>query len=381
MLAIGLMSGTSADGVDAALVELASEADRVDFSLMSFHSEPYPAEVRDALIAVAHPGGGSVDEICRLNVLVGRYFGEAALATCERANVEPSRVDVIGSHGQTIHHLPEAVDVYGISVRSTLQIGDAATIAEMVGVPVVSDFRSRDIAVGGQGAPLVPLVDYLLCRSETVGRVMLNLGGIANLTALAPGCSRDDVFAFDTGPGNMLIDALVGLSDASESYDRDGKIARAGRAQASIVEELLGHPYFDASPPKSTGRELFGDSFLKRFQAMSEDVSFQDQVATATQLTAQSVGLSVDRFVRPVFDPDEVYVSGGGRNNPTLMDGLVSALPWCRVDSSDRLGLDPDVKEAVAFAILATETMAGRPGNLPRVTGASRAVVLGQITA
>jgi anhydro-N-acetylmuramic acid kinase len=249
----------------------------------------------------------------------------------------------------------------------------------MTGVKVISDFRSRDIAAGGQGAPLVPLVDYLLCRSDEVGRVMLNLGGIANLTALPPGCSRDDVFAFDTGPGNMLIDALV--SEATgERYDRDGRLAASGTVQPDVLGLLLEHPYFSMPPPKSTGRELFGQSFLDQIRILCKDLSLQDQVATSTALTSRSVGASIDRFVRPEFDPVEVYVSGGGRNNPVLMEGLREAMLDCRVVPSSDLGLDPEAKEAVAFAILAAETLAGRPGNLPRVTGASRAVVLGQIT-
>jgi anhydro-N-acetylmuramic acid kinase len=379
MLAIGLMSGTSADGVDAALIDVRSEADRVTFTLVAYHTEPYPGAVQAALIGIAQPGAGTVDEICRMNVLVGHYFGRAALSICQQAGTDPSRIDVIGSHGQTIHHLPDPSDVYGTSVRASLQIGDAATIAEMTGVKVISDFRSRDIAAGGQGAPLVPLVDYLLCRSDEVGRVMLNLGGIANLTALPPGCSRDDVFAFDTGPGNMLIDALV--SEATgERYDRDGRLAASGTVQPDVLGLLLEHPYFSMPPPKSTGRELFGQSFLDQIRILCKDLSLQDQVATSTALTSRSVGASIDRFVRPEFDPVEVYVSGGGRNNPVLMEGLREAMLDCRVVPSSDLGLDPEAKEAVAFAILAAETLAGRPGNLPRVTGASRAVVLGQIT-
>lgn len=380
MLAIGLMSGTSADGVDAALVEIQTgDDDRVKFSLIAFEAEPYPDAVREAVIGVAQPGAGSVDEICRLNVLVGHYFGRAALSVCESGSTDPSRVDVIGSHGQTIHHLPDPADVYGTSVRSSLQIGDAATIAEMTGATVVSDFRSRDIAAGGQGAPLVPLIDYLLCRSDEVGRVMLNLGGIANLTGLAPGCAREDVFAFDTGPGNMLIDALVNEA-SGERYDRDGRLAESGTVHKPALDTLLQDPYFTMPLPKSTGRERFGQTFLDRFRSVSRGLSLEDQVATATALTARSVGDSIDRFVRPEFEPVEVYVSGGGRNNPVLMRGLEEALPDCRVAPSDLLGLDPDAKEAVAFAILASETLAGRPGNLPRVTGASDAVILGQIT-
>ncbi|MBK36366.1 MAG: anhydro-N-acetylmuramic acid kinase [Gemmatimonadetes bacterium] len=379
MLAIGLMSGTSADGVDAALVELDTEGDRVSFSLLGFLSEPYPDAVREAIIAVARPGGGTVDEICQLNVLVGHYFGQAARAVCDRAGKDLSNVRVIGSHGQTIHHLPEETDVHGRAVRSTLQIGDAATIAESTGIRVVSDFRSRDIAVGGQGAPLVPLVDYLLCRSDDVGRVMLNLGGISNLTGLAPGCARQDVFAFDTGPGNMIIDALVAQA-TDQSYDRDGALAAKGTVDPQVVDALLEDSYFLRSPPKSTGREFFGHTFLQKLHALTKEHPFEDRVATATSLTARSVGESVDRFVRPEFAPDEVYVSGGGRNNPVLMQWLQDALPDCDLQPTDMLGVDSNAKEALAFAILAVETLEGRPGNLPRVTGGSRSVVLGQIT-
>jgi len=375
---IGLMSGTSADGIDAALVEVEGNPQKLSWEVLAFVEIPYPKAVRQSILELCDARTGSVDAICSMNVALGEWFADAALAVCDAANVSPEEVDAIGSHGQTIHHLPHATLAGGKSVRSTLQIGDPAVIAERTGMATVSDFRTRDMAVGGQGAPLVPLVDFMLFRSQDVGRVLLNIGGIANLTVLPKGGQIEDVFAFDTGPGNMVIDGVVhAVTQGAMTFDLDGKLARQGVPVEGILKKYMEHPFFKQAPPKSTGREMFGRSLVEEWVRLSD--SAEDLVATATAWTAQSIADALARFVAPVCTVDELVVSGGGAKNPVLMASLSDAL-GLRVMTSDDLGLQSEAKEAVAFALLAHETLNGRPGNVPRVTGASRPVVLGSIT-
>jgi anhydro-N-acetylmuramic acid kinase len=375
---IGLMSGTSADGIDAALVDVSGEADDLKWEVLAFVEMPYPESVRQSILALCEADTGRVDAICAMNFALGEWFADAALAVCQKAGFSPSDVDAIGSHGQTIHHLPNVMMVADKPVRSTLQIGDPAVIAERTGMTIVSNFRARDMAVGGQGAPLVPLVDYKLFRSKDVGRVLLNIGGIANITVLPKACALDDVFAFDTGPGNMVMDGVVlKVTQGTMAYDLNGQIAQNGTPIQEVLAYHMQHPYFLKPPPKSTGRELFGRQVVEELIGKSDSAG--DLVATATAWTAQSIADAIFRFVRPVCAVDELIVSGGGAKNPVLMSYLREALEM-QVKTSDDLGLQSEAKEAVAFALLAYESLCGRPGNVPRVTGASKSVVLGSIT-
>lgn len=290
-----------------------------------------------------------------------------------------SRVALIGSHGQTIQHLPQPAALAGRRIAATLQIGEPCVIAERTGVTTVADFRPRDMACGGQGAPLVPYVDYLLLRHRRRGRLVLNLGGIANFTWLPPACRAADVLAFDTGPGNMLLDALVGLlTRGCRTYDRDGAMAARGCVSQPLLRSLLRHPYLRRRPPKSTGRETFGVPFAERLLRESA-LPPKDLLATVTAFTAASVRDAYDRFIRPLGRADEVIASGGGCHNRTLMRRLADAFASIPVRTSDDFGIPVDAKEAMAFAILAHETIVGRPGNLPSATGERRAVLLGKI--
>jgi anhydro-N-acetylmuramic acid kinase len=373
-LVIGLMSGTSYDGIDAALVEIQGHGLRTKVDLVAFESVPYKPAVRRLVAELCLPTA-TVDKVCLANMLLGELFAEAAIAVAESAGVPIGKVDLVGSHGQTIHHLPKPTRLAGRRVAGTLQIGEPSVIAERTGVTTVADFRPRDMACGGQGAPLVPYVDYLLFRHRSRSRVLLNIGGIANVTYLPPRCEADEVVAFDTGPGNMVLDGLARrLTGGRLSCDRGGRMAARGAVDAAWLRRLLGHPYFRRKPPKSTGREAFGDEFVERMLADAEGREAYDVLATATALTVESIARACTRFLGPV---DELIASGGGCRNDTLMAMLAERFP--RLCRSDDYGIPADAKEAIAFAILANETVAGRPASLPGATGAAHPAVLGKI--
>ena len=330
---------------------------------------PWLREVRQRILAVSNAACHTAD-ISRLNFELGELYAKAVSGTCRRAKVALDSVELIGCHGQTIFH--EA----GTQRRNTLQIGEAAVIAERFGIPVVSDFRTRDIAAGGQGAPLVPFADYLLFCSRRVHRVALNIGGIANITSLPAGGAPESVIAFDTGPGNMVVDQLVEReTNGRERFDRDGRIAARGHVDRTLLDELLRDPYFRRKPPKTAGREQYGAAFLERLTARG--LSFEDRVATATAFTAASIALGVRRFAAGA---QEVIAAGGGTHNRQLMAQIAALLPECRMTTSDEFGIDADAKEAIAFAVLAHRTWLRKTGNLPSATGARRAVVLGKIS-
>lgn len=372
-LVIGLISGTSADGVDAALVRIIGrEPERVE--TIAFLTLPYPDEIREVVLRVSHDG--DVEMLCRLNFALGERFAEAALQAAEIAGLSMRQVHLIGSHGQTVRHLP--------SGGGTLQIGEPAVIAYRTGVPVVSHFRGKDMAAGGQGAPLVPLVDWLLLRHARKSRLALNIGGIANITVLPAGATPEDVFAFDTGPGNMLIDGAVRhFSGGKQAFDRDGTWARRGRVDRRLLGWLMSHPFLRQPPPKSTGREMFGAAFLQKVLSRAERqaIAPYDVVATLTAWTAESIADAVRRFIMPkVGHVDEIILSGGGANNPTLMAMLGERLKPIPLRRSDDVGIPADGKEAVSFAVLAHRTVMGLAGNLPSATGASTSVILGSLT-
>lgn len=375
---IGLMSGTSADGVDAALVEVGRLESGV--RLIAFAGLPYPRELRREILEVSEARSGNVERICRLHVILGEWFARSAFEVCRTAGVAMSGVDLIGSHGQTVHHLPDAYSGFGVTTRSSFQIADPSVIAERTGVTTVADFRARDMAAGGQGAPLVPVVDYLLFRSVSEGRVLLNIGGISNVTVLPAGCCADDVMAFDTGPGNMLMDALAGVITGGRlACDENGLYAASGNVSDSLLAELMRHPFLKEAPPKSTGREAFGATLIRDVMAWRGRLSGEDLVATATAFTARSIADALTRFVLPVIPVARMAVSGGGARNPVLMEMLRGALPCVDICESDALGVPSEAKEAIAFAVLANATVEGRTGNLPAATGASGSVVLGVV--
>jgi len=379
-LVIGLMSGTSYDGIDAALVAIERRGAGLRAALRAFATFPYPPAVRRLVAEVSAPPAATVDRICRANFLLGELFAEAAIAVAREAGVPLREVDLIGSHGQTIHHLPRPARLAGRRVAATLQIGEPSVIAERTGVTTVADFRPRDIACGGEGAPLVPRVDHLMFTHPSRGRLLLNIGGIANVTYLPPAGRPDQVVAFDTGPGNMLLDALTALvTKGRRSYDRGGALAARGTVAHGLLRRWLRHAYFRRKPPKSTGRETFGAAFAQRLREQGRALSDADLLATATAFTAASIRQAWEQFVRPLGRLDEVLASGGGCHNATLLRQLAERFAPIPVRTTDEEGVPVDAKEAWAFAILAHETMAGRPGNLPSATGARRPAVLGTI--
>jgi anhydro-N-acetylmuramic acid kinase len=377
MLVIGLMSGTSADGVDAALVELIGAPPALDWRLLQHSHHAYPAALQAEILACARTDGSNVTRLCLLNFALGEVFAQSALEAIRAAGLTPEDVDLIGSHGQTVWHAPLGPQ------PSTLQIGEAAVIAERTGITTIHNFRTRDMAAGGQGAPLTGYTDVLLFTHPTRLRACQNIGGIANLTFLPPANNPDlQAFAFDTGPGNMLLDdAVRRITGGAQTYDRDGKLAAGGRAdEALLTQWLQDEPFFEQQPPKTTGREAFNQAYGMRLWqgAQARGLSENDFIATLTALTARSIADAYGAFLPHL--PEEIIVSGGGVYNPVLMGMLETALAPARLLTSDALGLPGAAKEALAFSVLAYETWHARPNNLPSATGARHAVVLGSIT-
>jgi len=345
------MSGTSLDGIDVAIVEIRGRRVRT----IGFTETPYSASVREAILAVSNTDTHTA-AISRLNYQLAELYAKAVL----RAVRKFGAVALIGCHGQTIYHEGRS---------NTMQIGEPAVLAERTGVPVISNFRARDIAAGGQGAPLVPYVDYLLFRHPKRSRVALNIGGIGNVTLLPAGCAAEEVIAFDTGPGNMVIDGLA--REAGLRCDLGGKLAVSGNVNTALLDDLLRDPYYRRKPPKSAGREQYGAEFIARLKATG--IPLPDLIATATVLTAATIAIAVGRT-------DELIASGGGVHNPQIMAHLAGFLPGVAISSSTDYGIDADAKEAIAFAVLAHETWKRKASNLPSATGASRSVILGSIT-
>jgi anhydro-N-acetylmuramic acid kinase len=385
MLVLGLMSGTSADGIDIALARIDEKRRRIRRELLDYTTLRMDAAIRKEILRIAEGGSCTAADISQLNFRVGEEFARAATAAAKKFRTKLSAIKLIGSHGQTIFHQGHPIPYFGAKTSSTLQIGEPSIIAARTGIATVADFRVADMANGGQGAPLVPYVDWLLLRDEKIHRVALNLGGIANLSVLPPARPRTNsaqVTAFDTGPANMIIDALVAhFSRGRYTYDRDARQARKGRSITPLLQELLRDPYLKLKPPKSTGREYYGRAFVQRLltKARKFHPRSEDLIRTATDFTALSVVDALNRFVLPRTPVRQLIVSGGGASNPMIMAQLTAALAPIEVLRSSELGVPEDGKEAYAFAILAYETWRGRPGNLPSATGAKKPVILGKI--
>lgn len=369
-IVVGLMSGTSLDGISAAVARFRDGSDgRIDVDLLAYTSRAYTNAERSRLSAAL--GGGTPAEYCRLNFDLGNWLADAAIQVMAEAGVARSDIAAVASHGQTIWHEPG---------HSTWQWGEAAVIAERTGIDVISNFRVRDVAAGGQGAPLVPIADALLFSSATEWRGLQNLGGIGNVTVVPPGGQIEAVRAFDTGPGVAVIDGVTRALHPEMPYDVDGKLAKAGRANMQVVSELLAHPYFSMDPPKSTGRELFNSDYVQKLisSARALGASDNDIIATAVQLTAESVGDAYRRFIaEPV---KEVLLSGGGAKNPALYSAIERAASPVRVRHFDEVFFDGEAKEAVAFALLGYLHVMKRPGNVPGATGARGQRILGMYT-
>lgn len=382
MIVAGVMSGTSADGIDVALVRISPPRDGKaawpHFALLAHAAYPYPERVRMAVLGAMNAPAASVAELARLNILLGELYAEAVLATAQRFALGP---ELVGCHGQTIFHQGAPQRFLGRKLAATWQTGEGAVIAERVGVPVVSDFRQADMAAGGHGAPLVPFLDFLVYRHTKLGRVVQNIGGIANLTAIPAGASPRDVIAFDTGPGNMVMDALADKL-YHRPYDRDGRMAATGQVLEEVLRAELTNSFFRQAPPKTAGREQFGREYAERFLQACGGTSKADALATATALTARSIAGAVRRFVLKKGTFHELIVAGGGAKNPTLMGMLANELKRLKIElrSSEEFGIPSEAKEAVAFALLAFQTWHRKPSNLPSATGASRPVVLGKVS-
>jgi anhydro-N-acetylmuramic acid kinase len=378
MLIIGLMSGTSADGIDAALCEITGAPPHLQADIVHAIAYPYPPGFQARILTASQPDTGSVDELCRLNFALGELFAKAALRVIAESNRNPADIDLIGSHGQTVWHQVEADG----SVSATLQLTESAILAERTGITTISNFRPRDIAAGGQGAPLTAYIDWLLLRHPTQWRAVQNIGGIGNVTFLPPlSDSTSQPRAFDTGPGNALIDSImVQLTNGAQAFDQDASLARRGRIDEEWLHQLLAHPYYEIKPPKTTGRELFSKAMaaelIEEGQRRGNDAS--SIVATITTLTAQSIADAYARFAPARVD--EVILGGGGRHNPIIADMLSGLLHPARVLTHEDIDMDSDNKEALVFALLAHETWFNRPSTLPALTGADHPVVLGQIT-
>ncbi len=365
----GLMSGTSADGVDVAIIDF----DGKNVRQLAFEQFPYSPSFRKKIFNLFWPETGRVDEICRMNFEIGELFAASLIKLSKKAGIKLSTIDLIGSHGQTIYHIPQLP-------RSTLQIGEPGVIAERTGITTVADFRPRDIAAGGQGAPLVPYADFILFQDKRKTRALQNIGGIANVTYLPAAGKVGDILAFDTGPGNMIIDRVTHLvTRGRKTYDAGGKMAAKGKINHDLLKRLLTHPYFDRKPPKTTGREMFGVQFSDDLYAtaVKKQIAPFDTLATVTAFTAKTIAQAYIRFLPQKVD--EMIVCGGGVWNQALLGMLQGELPGTHIRPMTDFGLNPDAKEAISFAILAYATIHGMPNNVPSATGAKKTVVLGKI--
>ena len=382
---VGMMSGTSVDGVDAALVEISGTDSEPKVKLLAFENKPYPPQVREKIFSLFTPANATVDKVGYMNLLLGEIYAKSALSVIEKAGMKPEEIDVIGSHGQTIWHAPIPESPDGIPVAYTVQIGEGSVIAERTGILTVSDFRVADMAAGGQGAPLVPFSEYLLYRREKETILLQNIGGIGNMTVMPAGAKPRDVFAFDTGPGNMIIDAVISaVTGGKKTYDAGGETAAKGKVCNALLDILKEEPYYRQPLPKTTGREHFGVQYTEKILGWWKEnpIPVEDLLATVTDLTAYSIADAYERYVLPKYRASEIIVGGGGSYNTTLLRFMKErfAPHGVAVRTQEDLGLSSDAKEAVAFALMADCCMRGRANTLPSVTGAEHPAVMGKIS-
>lgn len=382
---VGMMSGTSVDGVDAALVEISGTDSEPKVKLLAFENKPYPPQVREKIFSLFTPANATVDKVGYMNFLLGEIYAKSALSVIEKAGMKPEKIDVIGSHGQTIWHAPIPESPDGIPVAYTVQIGEGSVIAERTGILTVSDFRVADMAAGGQGAPLVPFSEYLLYRREKETILLQNIGGIGNMTVMPAGAKPRDVFAFDTGPGNMIIDAVISaVTGGEKTYDAGGETAAKGRVCNALLDILKEEPYYRQPLPKTTGREHFGVQYTEKILGWWKEnpIPVEDLLATVTDLTAYSIADAYERYVLPKYRASEIIVGGGGSYNATLLRFMKErfAPHGVAVRTQEDLGLSSDAKEAVAFALMADCCMRGKANTLSSVTGAEHPAVMGKIS-
>lgn len=376
MLVVGLMSGTSLDGIDASLVNINGFGMNTTIEVMESISVVYEEEMREELLLAMNKDTSNVEQLCSLNYKLSYIFADAVKRVCKKARVTLKQIDLIGSHGQTLYHLPQTASPL---VRSTLQIGEPCILAYETDTMVISNFRAMDIAAGGEGAPLIPYIDWLLFKSQSRGRILQNIGGIGNCTVITKDCQKEDIIAFDTGPGNMIIDGLCRtLIDLS--YDHEGRIAAQGKVHKKLVSKWMQHSFFSSRPPKSTGREDFGSNYTRQLIEKYSYLPSEDLIATATYFTAYSIVYAYKKFVFPKSQVDEVVISGGGANNTTLISMIRDLLPDKHILTSNEIGINIDEKEAVGFAVLANESIHQQKSNVPSATGAKNSVILGQIS-
>ncbi|NRF94414.1 anhydro-N-acetylmuramic acid kinase [Paenibacillus frigoriresistens] len=389
-LVIGLMSGTSLDGVDAALVAIETDAQHqiTNVSLKGFHYVPYSDEIRKRLMALCSVETSRIDDLVIAHYGLSEWYAFTVKQLMELTGASLDQVDAISTHGQTVWHVAGVETFPGpegpLPVRASLQIGELSTLAERTGLPVVGNFHARDLAAGGVGTPLVPYGDKIIFGHPEKGRLLQNIGGISNVTVIPAGASFDQVFAFDIGPGNMVMDELVQISTGgAKRYDEGGQIAATGQVSQPLLDIFLADPFYQMKPPKGTGREVYGKAFVAKFKANADKLalSFEDTLATATALTATTITNAYKQFVFPVAHVQEVIVSGGGAHNQTLLNMIKQGLPdGFEVTTTAKYGIPDDAKEAVAYAILGHETLMGRPSNVPSVTGAPKPVILGNLS-
>jgi anhydro-N-acetylmuramic acid kinase len=383
MQVIGMMSGTSADGIDVALTRISGKPPQLSAKFVAHHRVGFSTSIRKSILDLANGASVSTAEISHLNFALGEEFARAAIAACRQWRVPLAKIDLIGSHGQTIFHQGESQHIEGRRrIASTLQIGEPSIIARRTGIDTIGDFRPADIAAGGHGAPLVPFVDYLLYRDAKRGRVALNIGGIANVTLIPANARPENVIAFDTGPGNMLVDAIIEYAtDGKSRYDRNAKLALSGRVIPKLLASLMSEPYLRKNPPKTAGREQFGRDYAEKCIAWGKKhrAAANDLVRTATIFTSLSIADAFRRFIFPRTRINQLIVAGGGTKNPLMMTQLAAALPGLEIVSSAEWGIPSEAKEAFAFAVLAYEAFHNRPNNLPSATGAQHSAVMGKL--
>jgi len=375
---VGLMSGTSVDGVSLVLAEVCGQQLETEVKLVAYKTYPYPEDLRRMIFKLFGGDEATVENLCLANFVLGEFYARKIMEFLREVGVEKGEVDFIASHGQTVYHIPQPRTVNDITTRATLQIGEPSVIAERTGITVVADFRPRDIAAGGQGAPIIAYADYVLFRSQDKNVAVQNIGGIANVTYLPAGCSIEDVLAFDTGPGNMVIDGVVRrLTEGRLNYDVDGNIAARGKVSEELLKWLMSHPYISKKPPKTTGREMFGEAFVDKVMEKARELGVwsEDLVATVTAFTAESIAYNYEAFLGKI---DLVILGGGGAKNKTLIRMLQRRLN-AEIKTHEDFGIPEQAKEPLGMAVLANETIMGNPNNVPGATGARNRVIMGKI--